>query len=157
MTVVFIDIIFSAIQLARLSGFSQIISIAATRSADLLRALGATHALDRSLPSAELLSQVQEIASVPIEVVYDAFSSPETQSLGYDILAPGGTLAITLPSALDEFKLHADKSVYFVYGAPHHPEYEEIDAGFFEVLPEYLASEEIKASSYVVNFHLSCH
>ena len=99
---------------------------------------------------------MQEIASAPIEVVYDTFSSPETQSLGYDILAPGGTLAITLPSALDESKLHADKSVYFVYGAPHHPEYEEIDAGFFEVLPEYLASEEITASNSVTNFHPSC-
>ena len=99
---------------------------------------------------------MQEIASAPIEVVYDAFSSPETQSLGYEILAPGGTLAITLPLALDDSKLHSDKSVYFVYGAPHHPEYEEIDAGFFEVLLEYLASEEIKASNYVANFHPSC-
>ena len=100
---------------------------------------------------------MQEIASAPIEVVYDAFSSPETQSLAYSILAPGGTLAITLPLVLDDSKLHADKSVYFVYGAPHHPEYEEIDAGFFEVLPEYLASEEIKASSSIANFHPSCY
>ena len=84
---------------------------------------------------------------LPIQVVYDAFSNAETQNLGYDIVSTGGTLVITLPPALEEGKLKSDKSVYMVYGAPHEKEYEEIDAEFFKVLPDYLSSGDIKVRS----------
>ncbi|KAK7682475.1 hypothetical protein QCA50_014275 [Cerrena zonata] len=136
-----------AIQQVRISGFSPIIAVASLRNADLLKSLGATHVLDRSLSASDLISQAREITTKPIQVVYDAFSSAETQGLGYDILASGGALAITLPVALDEAKLKSDKSVYMVYGAPNQPEYEEIDAEFFNALPEYLSSGEIKPNA----------
>ena len=113
----------------------------------MLKSLGATHVIDRSLSSSEIVAKTREITSKPIQVVYDAFSNAETQNLGYDIVSTGGTLVITLPPALEEGKLKSDKSVYMVYGAPHEKEYEAIDAEFFKVLPDYLSSGDIKVRS----------
>lgn len=134
----------SAIQQVRLSGFSPIIAVASLRNADLLKSLGAMHVIDRSLPASDIISKVQEITTKPVQVVYDAFSSAAMQNVGCDVLAPEGTLVITLPPALEESKMKSDKSLYMVYSVPHNPEYETIDAEFFNVLPEYTSSGEIK-------------
>ena len=53
----------------------------------MLKSLGATHVIDRSLSSSEIVAKTREITSKPIQVVYDAFSNAETQNLGYEIVS----------------------------------------------------------------------
>ncbi|OCH90884.1 NAD(P)-binding protein, partial [Obba rivulosa] len=92
------------LQIAKLGGFSPIITTASPRNADLLKALGATHVLDRNLSSEALRQDVIEITSQPVEIIYDAISIPSTQNAAYDILAPGGYLVLLLGEAIDAAK-----------------------------------------------------
>ena len=111
--------------MAKLAGFSPIIATASPRNAALLKSLGATHVLDRSLAPEDTLREVQKIAGKPIEYVYDTIGTAETQVLAYDALAPGGTLVLVQSSALPEDKLKAGeaagKRVVFVFGSMHAP------------------------------------
>ena len=94
-----------AIQFASLSGFSPIITTVSTRNVDFVTGLGATHALDRSQDAAALTASIRSIvAEKTLRYVLDAVSVPETQNLGYKILADavGGTLMIDLPSVIKE-------------------------------------------------------
>ncbi|RDX56945.1 GroES-like protein [Lentinus brumalis] len=91
-----------AIQLAKLQGFSPIITTSSLKHTDYLKSLGATHVLDRSLPPAKLLAQLPELtAGQPIVYAYDAISAAETQHLAYDALAPGGGLVVTHPFSVE--------------------------------------------------------
>ncbi|KAJ3548039.1 hypothetical protein NMY22_g1429 [Coprinellus aureogranulatus] len=83
-----------AIQLAKLSGFSPIITTASQKHEATLKALGATHVLDRNTPITE--SQLKTITSSPIKYVIDSISDAGTQRQGFDILAPGGKQVVTL-------------------------------------------------------------
>ncbi|OBZ66321.1 Zinc-type alcohol dehydrogenase-like protein C2E1P3.01 [Grifola frondosa] len=76
------------IQVARLSGFSPIITTASLHNALLLTSLGATHVIDRKLSHDALVAEATRIAGGPIEIVYDAISDADTQNVGYDVLAP---------------------------------------------------------------------
>ncbi|KAJ3545784.1 hypothetical protein NMY22_g2297 [Coprinellus aureogranulatus] len=84
-----------AIQLARLSGFGPIIATASLKHEAALKALGATHVLDRN--GAVTQAQIEAITSLPIKNIVDGISSAETQKQGFDILAPGGKQIIFLP------------------------------------------------------------
>ncbi|RDX56946.1 GroES-like protein [Lentinus brumalis] len=113
-----------AIQLAKLSGHSPIITTASPHNAALLKSLGATHVVDRSLAPADVLCEIQKIAGgMPIEYVYDTISSTDTQVLAYDALAPGGTLLLTQTAATpdDKAKDGDGKRVVFVFGSAHAP------------------------------------
>lgn len=82
-----------AIQLARLSGFSRIVTNASARHAEHLRALGAHVVLDRAAGEAgSSAAGFKETllggdASYPLAFVFDAISGKETQLLGVEILA----------------------------------------------------------------------
>ncbi|KAF9555154.1 GroES-like protein [Agrocybe pediades] len=109
-----------ALQLARISGFSPIITTASSRHTESLNSLGATHVLDRNLPRSDLVAEVKRIAgNKTIQYVYDGVSTPETQQAGLDILAPGGQLVIVLFAAV---KIPKDKTVIKVFGRPLAPE-----------------------------------
>ena len=57
--------------------------------------------LDRSLPPSSIVDEIQKIAGgKPVEYVYDAISLADTEVLGYDALAPGGTLIIVLDDVI---------------------------------------------------------
>ncbi|CAA7269474.1 unnamed protein product [Cyclocybe aegerita] len=72
------------IQLAKLSGFSPVITIASLEHTDFLKSLGATHVVDRNLSTSE--------------TVFDSISLKETQEMAFELLAPGGVLlAVVLP------------------------------------------------------------
>ncbi|KAF9003553.1 chaperonin 10-like protein [Cyathus striatus] len=86
-----------AIQLARFSGFSPIITTASLKHESTLKSLGATHLIDRSLPLSSLPAEVANITEKPIALVYDAITSQETLQAGYDLLANGGTIASVNP------------------------------------------------------------
>lgn len=86
------------IQLAKLSGFSPIITTASLKHTDYLKSLGATHVLDRHLSAPDLKSQIEKITRQPIKYVYDSVSLSDTQNTGLEILAPGGHLILVLSS-----------------------------------------------------------
>ena len=84
--------------MAKLQGFSPIITTSSLKHEAWLKSLGATHVIDRSLPAADILADLPKISGdKPILYAYDAISSPETESMAYDALAPGGGLVSTEP------------------------------------------------------------
>ncbi|KAF5338535.1 hypothetical protein D9611_013261 [Ephemerocybe angulata] len=80
------------IQLAKLSGFSPIITTSSLKHEEYLKSLGATHVLDRNEPLTT--ERIQSITDLPIKAIYDAISEPQDHNL--DLLAPGGNLVIVL-------------------------------------------------------------
>ncbi|KAF8992487.1 GroES-like protein, partial [Cyathus striatus] len=86
-----------AIQLAKFSGFSPIITTASLKHESTLKSLGATHLIDRTLPLSSLPSEVAKITENQITLVYDAISSEETSQAGYDLLANGGKITVVIP------------------------------------------------------------
>ena len=129
-----------AIQLAKLSGFSPIITTASLKNAELLKSYGATHVLDRSLPQDALIAEVHKIAGGPISVVYDAISLADTQPLAYRALAPGGSLLLVLPDLVPaELKAPGDgKRVVSVFGNVHPPQNRKLGVEMYSRLTEWL-------------------
>ncbi|KAJ7101700.1 chaperonin 10-like protein [Mycena epipterygia] len=74
-----------ALQLARLSGFSPIITTASLKHESFLKSLGATHVINRSLPDTEVVKAVAALAPA-LSVVFDTISTKETVTLGFEIL-----------------------------------------------------------------------
>ncbi|KAJ7486309.1 chaperonin 10-like protein [Mycena galericulata] len=74
-----------ALQLARLSGFSPIITTASLKHETFLKSLGATHVINRSLPDTEVVKAVAALAPA-LSVVFDTISTKETLTLGFEIL-----------------------------------------------------------------------
>ncbi|KAI0694764.1 GroES-like protein [Earliella scabrosa] len=86
-----------AIQLAKLQGFSPIITTSSLKHEAWLKSLGATHIIDRSRPITDILAELPKITGgKPIVYAYDSIGDPETQNMGFDALAPGGGLVSTL-------------------------------------------------------------
>lgn len=137
---------FLAIQLAKLSGFSPIITTASKHNEAYLKSIGATHVIDRTLPAAEVQSAVKAITSEPIKVAYDTISLPDTQNLTYDILAPGGSLVLVLEQNIDKEKITKDKFVAQVFGNVHVPDQRKLGVSLYSKLTELLAAGDIKVS-----------
>ncbi|RDX56961.1 GroES-like protein [Lentinus brumalis] len=130
-----------AIQVARLSGYSPIITTASPHNEDLLKSLGATDVLDRSLPASAILSEIQKLTGgKPVEYVFDAISLADTQVLAYDALAPGGTLIRVLDDKIPaEKKKDADnKRLVQALGSSHPPENREVGVQLYNRLTEWL-------------------
>ena len=109
----------SAIQLAKLSGFSPIIVTASLQHAEYLKTIGATHVIDRNVTRDALASEVNTITqNTPIKYVVDSISSADTQQSGYDLLASGGKLVISLAVAI---KTTDDKAIVHALGSATHP------------------------------------
>ncbi|KAI0955563.1 hypothetical protein AcV7_006193 [Taiwanofungus camphoratus] len=113
------------IQLAKLAGFSPIIVTASLRNTTILTQFGATHVLDRHLSADNLREEIAKITSLPIDIIYDAITTAETQNAAYDLLAPGGCLVVTIPGAdhIDQEKKSRGKGkriarVFASVGAP---------------------------------------
>ncbi len=130
-----------AIQVAKYSGYSPIITTASLHNEALLKSLGANAVLDRKLPASFILHELQKLAGgKPLEYVFDAISAADTQTLAYDALAPGGTLFIVLNDEIPEDKKKAggDKRVVHGFGSVHVPENREIGVQLFSRLTEWL-------------------
>lgn len=136
----------TAIQLTKLSGFSPIITTSSLRHEEYLKSLGATHVLDRTLPSAAIESEVSKlVGGKPIELVYDAISHADTQPLAYDILAPGGHLILVLPDlVLAEKKKEGDnKTIVSVAGSVQMPENRALGVALYSRLTEWLETGKL--------------
>ncbi|KAJ2980055.1 hypothetical protein NUW54_g11055 [Trametes sanguinea] len=135
-----------AIQLARLSGVSPIITTASLKNTALLQGFGATHVLDRNLPAAALREEVVKIAGGPVSTVYDAISLPETQNAAFDLLAPGGKLILVLASAVDEEKKKNanDRSIVGTLGLIQLPQNVEFGRALYSKLTSLLEAGDLK-------------
>lgn len=142
------DIFFPAppvIQLARLSGFSQIITTASLHNAPFLKSLGATHVLDRKLPAEALKAEATKLGGGLFDYVYDAVSVPETLEVGFALTAPKGDLVIVQPG--DELKAahpDTDKRIHLAHGLFSATFNQETGTSLLKALPQLLASGELK-------------
>ncbi|EIN10098.1 GroES-like protein, partial [Punctularia strigosozonata HHB-11173 SS5] len=134
-----------AIQLAKLSGFSPIITTASLKHTPFLTFLGATHVLSRDLPTEALAVEIAKITSTPLKVVFAAAMSAETQTMGYGLLAPGGQL-LSGPKApgLDLPPNQDGKSVVQIFGSVYFPGQEDLGREMYYRLTQLLADGSIK-------------
>ncbi|CAL1717237.1 unnamed protein product [Somion occarium] len=137
-----------AIQFAKLSGFSPIITTASPRNYDLVKSLGATHTINRTLSPDDIVAEVKKITSGPVETVYDAISEEDTQNTAYDILSPGGTVVITLKQTIVQENIRKDKSIIHTFGNVHLEHNRALGVGFFSHLTEYLAFGDVKPNPF---------
>lgn len=141
----------TAIQLAKMSGFSPIIATASQQNAQLLKSLGATHVVDRT---ADVLAEVREITSAPIEVIYDTISVQDTQTIAWEILADNGYLATTLPGLVDLEKYKSKKLVHPV-GVSFLPHTRPTCSSMYSKLTQLLFDGTIKVYFFFVNVYNS--
>ncbi|EPQ55127.1 NAD P-binding protein [Gloeophyllum trabeum ATCC 11539] len=106
------------IQFATLSGFSPIIVTASPHNESLLKSLGATHVIDRSLQAEALRSAVSAVMIAQLEIIFDAVSVNDSQQTAYDLLAPGGTLVLTLPPTIRADR-ESHKRAFYIMGFIH--------------------------------------
>lgn len=131
------------IQLAKLSGFSSIITTASLHNTSFLESLGATVVIDRN--ARDVRSEIIKAAKgSPISVVYDAISLEETQSVGWDILSSQGTLILVLPPTIDRAK-YADKYVIDdIFANVNRPHLRTLGVSLYKALPALIETKKIK-------------
>lgn len=114
------------------------------RKSDHAKSLGATHTIDRTLSSSDIVAEVKKITSKPVQIVYDPIAEEDTQNTAYDILAPGGTLVLTLAPKIAKGKISKDKTIIDTLGNAHVEHNHALAIGFYGHLTEYLASGALK-------------
>ncbi|KAI0742458.1 hypothetical protein C8Q80DRAFT_908400 [Daedaleopsis nitida] len=75
-----------ALQFAKLSGFTNIVTTASLHNTDLVKAYSATHVNRRKLPSEKVIEEVKVIAGGPVDLAFDAVSIPGTLKLSVAVL-----------------------------------------------------------------------
>ncbi|GJE89916.1 zinc-binding alcohol dehydrogenase family protein [Phanerochaete sordida] len=138
------------IQFAKLSGFSPIITTASPRHEAALKALGATHVVDRATPPTELPALARRLAGAPVLVAFDAISSRDTQNVCYDVLARGGQVVLALPSEIEKGKLTPEKRVVEVFGNVHVPAQTPVGISLYRKVTELVANGDIKPNNVEV-------
>ena len=133
----------AAIQLARLSGFSPIITTASLARQKELKDLGATDVVDRHLAGDQFMMALQKITQQPIKIVYDVISMQETQKTAWLAVAPGGTLVLTLQPVVKEEE-ERGRSVITTYGNPHAQPNQHMCRGAWSILGKWLQDGVIK-------------
>ncbi|KAF8804124.1 GroES-like protein [Phlegmacium glaucopus] len=139
----------NAIQLAKISGFSPIITTASLKHAEFLKSLGATHVIDRNVSASALATEVSSITQdAPIKHAVDSISLADTQQAAYELLAPGGQLATFLSVAVKTTK---EKNVIAVLGTIRHPaNIELLETLYHDNLEQLLKEGTIKPNQVEV-------
>ncbi|KIJ54539.1 hypothetical protein M422DRAFT_58074 [Sphaerobolus stellatus SS14] len=116
------------IQLARLAGFSPIVSTASPHNETHLKSIGATHVIDRNAET--LLEEIKvvliSVTGTPTaNIVFDAVSAESSQLLGWKLLEDSGILVLVQPPH-DGFKnilvtdhIAHEKNWVLAFGNPH--------------------------------------
>lgn len=140
------------VQLAKLAGIGRIVVVGGGEAE--LRALGATHVLDRHGGHDAVLARIREVVGDDLVYAYDAVSPAEDQVLALNALSSTkkGALARLLPTGpVDETKVVGKTAGFDVrdtFGSSQqHP---ELAAVFWEHLPGFLEAGQIKPTAYVV-------
>jgi len=138
-----------AIQLARLSGFSPIITTASPAHQDELKALGATNVIDRHLTQGEFTAALQKITQQPIAIAYDVVAFAETQQTAWSVVARGGTLVLTLQPVVKEEE-GKGRTVIATYGNPHAEPNKTMCREYWNILAKWLQNGTIKPNNLEV-------
>ncbi|KIJ39259.1 hypothetical protein M422DRAFT_175326, partial [Sphaerobolus stellatus SS14] len=128
-----------AIQLAKLSGFSTIITTCSISNTNLVKSLGATHAINRN---ADIVAKVKNIVSEPPKIVLDPISLENTQTQAIQIVAAGGTLILVTSPVESIRSIQGDKKFYTVYGSPIR--HRKLAVSMHSNLTEYFESGKLK-------------
>lgn len=137
----------AAIQLARLSGFFPILTVASVSHTEYLQSIGATTVLDRYMSSSDLFSAVKYASgSKPIEVVYDSVSSGETQRFAYQITAPSGMLLVVNQPNIEDKEMVEHKKIVKVIGFFTSPHTRPLGERLYAKLEELVRDGDIKSS-----------
>ncbi|KAK7448451.1 hypothetical protein VKT23_013713 [Stygiomarasmius scandens] len=128
-----------AIQLLRYLGVPNIIAYASAHQFSYLRTLGATTFVDRREVSfLDLPAAIKKVSSTAVELVYDAFSSCESQCAGYSVLSNGGKMVIVLPDEI-EGKVEGDgKKIVHALGSAQPDTHREFGKRVFETFPKLI-------------------
>lgn len=145
-----------AIQFAKISGFSPIITTASLRNTDLLKSLGATHVIDRNISASAFASEIASITTKPIPLVFDSVATADTQQLGYDTLAEGGHILLVLKSSIKE-STGSTKKVMGVFGGVHTPANMAIGRALAQNLPGLLEAGDIVVRTFIYLFFYNSH
>ncbi|EIW80733.1 GroES-like protein [Coniophora puteana RWD-64-598 SS2] len=135
-----------AIQFAHNASFSPIITTASLHNSGVLRGIGATHVLDRSLSAERVVEAVETITGKKegVTYVFDAVAFPETQRAGLTLLAKGGKMVVTT-SPVVQPEEGSGKEVIFVRGAfQFNPIHEEFGREFLSFWPGLVERGELK-------------
>jgi len=124
-----------------------VITTASPRNTDLLKSLGATHVIDRNTPPSSFASEIANITTKPILLVFDTVAAAETQQLGYDTLAEGGHLVVVLPPSIKETP-GSTKKVVPVLGSVHAPANRTIGRALAQNLPALLEAGDIVVRAF---------
>jgi len=138
-----------AIQLASLSGFYPIIATASVTNEHLVKNYGATHFFDRHLSGNQLKAAISRVTNKPIGVVYDAISLPETQRIGWSLLAKNGILVLTLAASVREEEGRGRKAIT-TSGTPHLPQNKELGSNTWAMVEEWLSKSDIQPNKYEI-------
>ncbi|KZV71137.1 medium-chain dehydrogenase/reductase like protein [Peniophora sp. CONT] len=147
-----------AIQLAKLSSFSTIITTASKHNEAACKDIGATHVIDyREVPYTKLPEAVRNIVGdAPIKYVYNAVSNTESNNAGWELLSSGGSMIIVLPPSPESAIGTPGKDdengrrLVFVHGAINEPCNYEFGAGLYAVLTEMFEKGELKPNKVEV-------
>ena len=147
--------IFPVIQLARLSGFSPIITTSSSKHADNLKSLGATAVFNRDLSASDLAKEIKKLTNEPIKLVYDSISSSTTQQTGIELLAPGGQMTVVGPVSV---KADEDKSIFLIVGLSRHPHNVElVETLYHDKIAGFLEKGIIKVRGLSTEFYRNAH
>lgn len=137
------------------SGFSPIIATASEHNIDLLTSIGATHIINRHTSGADLASEIARIVQgTPLQVVYDAVSSADTQQVGWDVLATDGTIVVVLPPTIDKKDEAGEKHVVHVVNNVQLPQNREIGTKLYGKLTQWLEEGSIIVSLFHAFSHV---
>lgn len=139
---------FSAIQMAKLAGFSPIITTSSLKHSEFLKSLGATNVFDRNLSTQQLASEIAGVTSRPIKYVYDSISSAETQKTGADILAPGGQLILVLAKNESVADV-TDKIITSALGIHVLPQNRKLLAEMYQHITEWLEKGDLRVCTFI--------
>lgn len=116
-----------------------------------LESLGATHVIDRRTLALE--REIQKITTTPVEYVFDAISTEDTQQIGYDILASSGHL-ILVSSAVVQEVTGKTVTISTVAAAHHLPQNRRPQEILYSNITRLLAYDRIKVRNGVESYIL---
>ena len=136
-----------AIQLARLSGFSPIITTSSESNVEYCKAAGATHVADyHAIPYSSLPEVVAGITSTPVSYIFDSISSEDSQEACWKTLAPNGQLVVTLQPVVGQPGTEAEdgKRSLLVFGNVNVDQNKEFGMSLYSKLTALLKAGAIK-------------
>jgi NADPH:quinone reductase len=143
----------AVVELAKLVGIGQIIAVAGKQNEANLKAIGATHVIDRRVP--DVLDQIRDITGDELIYAVDTVNPGLDQELGVAALSnkkKGTLITLRRPDGdFDAARVGPKSAGYerrLVFGvSPIHP---EVTMGFWEEVPRWYKEGKLHQSSFEV-------